>query len=187
MHPASTTQNPYFTRACGVDPSVAMIDAARARHSTTGTGTADDDDVVPATLIHFAISTTAFLLLGCCSPLIFNRIQSERQIHHSSTQEFAHTLPKPVYDIATADAALKDLIDNEMYRVKISEFAPLNSIVWLPVVYKQRNQHGSCQEGLKPGPGLGAHTQKPMLALPPLSPDRAKTRLGAAKWSGQKR
>jgi hypothetical protein len=32
-----------------------MIDAARARHSTTGTGTADD--VVPATPIHFAIST----------------------------------------------------------------------------------------------------------------------------------
>jgi hypothetical protein len=132
-----------------------MINAARARHSTTGTGTADDD-VVPATLIHFAISTTAFPLLDCCSPLIFNRIQSERQIHHSSTQEFAHTLSKPVYDIATADAVLKDLIDNKMYRVKISEFAPLDSIVWLPVVYKQRNQHGSCQEGLKPGPGLGA-------------------------------
>jgi trans-aconitate 3-methyltransferase len=55
--PGTATRSfaPHFTRAFGVDPSVAMIDAARARHSTTSTGTADD--VVPPTPIHFAIST----------------------------------------------------------------------------------------------------------------------------------
>jgi trans-aconitate 3-methyltransferase len=54
--PSTATHSfaPHFTRAFGVDPSVAMIAVARARHSTTGTGTADD--VVPATPIHFAIS-----------------------------------------------------------------------------------------------------------------------------------
>jgi len=57
--PGTATRSfaPHFTRVFGVDPSVAMIDAARARYSTTGTGTAAADDVVPATSIHFAIST----------------------------------------------------------------------------------------------------------------------------------
>ena len=55
--PGTATRSfaPDFTRDFGVDQSVAMIDAARARHSATGTGTADK--VVSATPIHFAIST----------------------------------------------------------------------------------------------------------------------------------
>src|SRR6202044_1699072 len=133
-------------------------------------------------------TTTTFPLLGYCSPLIFHRNQPKRQIYHSSTQEFAHTLSKPVYDIATANTVLKDPVDDKMRLVKISKFAPLDSIVWLPVGCKQPNQRGPLSRRTEARARLKSPAPRSQCwhCRLCLQTGRRRGHLGVMKWLGQK-